>query len=273
MSAGSWLRAALMAACTSRAAALMSGLRSNWRVMFVLPRPLVEVIWVTPAMRPNWRSRGVATAEAMVSGLAPGNPDPTEIVGKSTCGSGATGKKRNATTPERRMAKVISEVATGRRMKGAEKLEEKCSMLVSGRRLLNRTAKVNVETTAEPVESQIDHRRGIERQQLAKDQSADNGDTEGAAQLRADASPDGQRQAAEERGHSGHHDRAEAQQAGFVDSVERQLPFFALGFQREVNHHDGVFLDDADEQDDANQCDDAEFRVVKQQGENRPDAG
>src|SRR5207245_1569373 len=93
--------------------------------MPVLPRPLEEVICVTPAMRLNWRSRGVATAEAMVSGLAPGKPAPTEIVGKSTCGSGATGRNRKATTPESRMAIVISDVATGRRMKGAEKLEEK----------------------------------------------------------------------------------------------------------------------------------------------------
>src|SRR5882672_2227641 len=114
-----------MAACTSRAAALISRLRSNWSVMFVEPRPLEEVICVTPAMRPNWRSSGVATAEAIVSGLAPGRFAPTPIVGKSTCGRGATGKKRNATIPERRIATVISDVATGRRMNGAEKLEEK----------------------------------------------------------------------------------------------------------------------------------------------------
>src|SRR4029077_10260940 len=113
-----------MAACTSRAAALMSRLRSNCMVMLVEPRPLEEVIWVTPAMRPNWRSRGVATAEAMVSGLAPGRLAPTLMVGKSTCGRGATGKKRNATAPDRKMARVISEVATGRRINGAEKLEE-----------------------------------------------------------------------------------------------------------------------------------------------------
>src|SRR5271154_1497142 len=124
-SAGSWLRAALMDACTSRAAALISRLRSNCRVIEVLPRPLEEVICVTPAMRPNWRSSGVATAEAMVSGLAPGKPAPTEIVGKSTCGSGATGRKRKATTPDKKIANVIKEVATGRRTKGAEKLEEK----------------------------------------------------------------------------------------------------------------------------------------------------
>src|SRR2546425_12249039 len=91
--------------------------------MPVEPRPLEEVICVTPAMRPNWRSSGVATAEAMVSGLAPGKPAPTAMVGKSTCGSGATGKKRNATTPESKIALVINDVATGRRMKGAEKFE------------------------------------------------------------------------------------------------------------------------------------------------------
>ena len=42
--------------------------------MPVLPIWLVEVIWVTLAMRPNCRSSGVATAVAIVSGLAPGKP-------------------------------------------------------------------------------------------------------------------------------------------------------------------------------------------------------
>ena len=45
-------------------------------------------------MRPNWRSSGVATAEAMVSGLAPGRPADTSMVGKSTWGSGETGRNR-----------------------------------------------------------------------------------------------------------------------------------------------------------------------------------
>ncbi len=60
--------------------------------MFVFPRPLDEVISVTPAMRPNCRSSGVATDEAMVSGLAPGRPAPTLMVGNSTWGSGETGR-------------------------------------------------------------------------------------------------------------------------------------------------------------------------------------
>ena len=39
---------------------------------------------MTPAIRPNWRSSGVATEEAMVSGLAPGKLARTKMVGKST---------------------------------------------------------------------------------------------------------------------------------------------------------------------------------------------
>src|SRR5690349_24192208 len=86
------------------------------------PRLLDEVISVTTAMRPNCRSRGVATDDAMVSGLAPGSDAETEIVGKSTCGSGETGSSRNATAPESAMAAVSSVVATGLWMNGAEML-------------------------------------------------------------------------------------------------------------------------------------------------------
>src|ERR1700722_18388569 len=90
---GRYPRAALMAASTSRAAALMSRFNSNCSVMPVPPNVLVEVISVIAAIRPNWRSRGVATDDAMVSGLAPGRFACTLMVGKSTCGKGDTGSK------------------------------------------------------------------------------------------------------------------------------------------------------------------------------------
>ena len=80
-----------MAAWTSRAAASTSRSRSNWRVRLVEPSELTEVISDSPAMRPKRRSSGVATAEAIVSGLAPGRPAETLMVGKSTRGKGATG--------------------------------------------------------------------------------------------------------------------------------------------------------------------------------------
>jgi hypothetical protein len=47
-----------------------------------------------PAMVESWRSIGVATEAAMVSGRAPGRFADTTMVGKSTCGSAATGKRR-----------------------------------------------------------------------------------------------------------------------------------------------------------------------------------
>jgi hypothetical protein len=83
-------RAALIAAWTSRAAPSMSRLRPNWRVMFVLPTALVDVISVTSAIVPRWRSSGVATLVDMVSGLAPAIDAETLIVAESTCGNGET---------------------------------------------------------------------------------------------------------------------------------------------------------------------------------------
>jgi hypothetical protein len=68
-------------------------------VMLVLPRELEEVISVMPAMCPSWRSRGVATDEAMISALAPGSPVLMLMVGKSTCGKGDTGSTVNAIAP------------------------------------------------------------------------------------------------------------------------------------------------------------------------------
>jgi hypothetical protein len=46
--------------------------RSNWIVIAVEPSALVEVIWATLGICANCVSSGCATAEAIVSGLAPG---------------------------------------------------------------------------------------------------------------------------------------------------------------------------------------------------------
>ena len=67
--------------------------RSNCIVICDEPVLLLEVISVIPAIRPKLRSSGVVTADAIVSGLAPGRFAFTLMVGYSTCGSGATGRK------------------------------------------------------------------------------------------------------------------------------------------------------------------------------------
>jgi hypothetical protein len=56
----------------------------------------------------------------MVSGLAPGSLADTLTVGKSTFGNGATGSIGNAASPANAIASMISVVATGRRINGAE---------------------------------------------------------------------------------------------------------------------------------------------------------
>jgi hypothetical protein len=75
------IRAALTAACTSRAAPSMLRDRSNCSVMRELPTVLCEVISVTPAIAPSARSRGVVRLVATVSGDAPGRVAETWMVG------------------------------------------------------------------------------------------------------------------------------------------------------------------------------------------------
>src|ERR1044072_7669596 len=91
MPGGSRGAAAARAAWMSWAAASMLRSSVNTTVIWVRPSALADVIESMPAMVENCRSSGVATAEAMVSGLAPGRLAETETVGDSTCGSGATG--------------------------------------------------------------------------------------------------------------------------------------------------------------------------------------
>ena len=91
---GNWRPAAAIAACTSCAAASRLRLRLNCSVMPVDPSDEDDTIESSPAMVENCRSSGVATAEAIVSGLAPGSDAPTWIVGKSTFGRSLTASCR-----------------------------------------------------------------------------------------------------------------------------------------------------------------------------------
>src|SRR5258707_13081802 len=91
---GSCLATYASAEFTSCAAASMLRSSANWMVIVLMPWALTEVIESMPAIVENCFSSGVATAAAMVSGLAPGSWAETWIVGKSTLGSDETGSKR-----------------------------------------------------------------------------------------------------------------------------------------------------------------------------------
>src|SRR5262245_16399959 len=90
-------------------------------VMLVNPRVLAEFIVATPSIVENSRSSGVAIDAAIVSAEAPGRLAETSTVGKSTFGSGLTGRPRYARRPNASIATITSVVATGLRMNGAER--------------------------------------------------------------------------------------------------------------------------------------------------------
>ena len=93
MSCGSCRCVCAIAACTSCAAPSMSRSSENCRVMFVEPSPLELDMLSMPAIVENCFSSGVATAAAIVSGLAPGRFALTEIVGKSIVGKSLTASR------------------------------------------------------------------------------------------------------------------------------------------------------------------------------------
>src|SRR5215831_3136388 len=99
----------------------------------------------------------------------------------------------------------------------------------------------------QPIEIDINHRRSEESEHLADDQSTNNRDSKRASQFRTNPGTNRQWQAAQQSSGSGHHNGPETEEAGFVNRVDRRFAFFALGIEREVNHHDGILLDNTDQ--------------------------
>src|SRR6266481_8986617 len=278
MPAGRSADAALMAACTSRAAASIGRLRSNWATIVVRPRRLVLVSSVTLAICPMRRSSGAATAVAIVWGSAPGRAAVTMIVGYSTRGRDATARKRNASAPLRNSASISRLTPTGRFRHVAKKPTTNSrsnfrlqSFPPSLRRLQGRpypTTKLRLH----PVEHYVDHWRRVERQELAEKQGADDGDPEWTAQLRPGPAAKRKRDRPEQSRHRRHHDRAKALERGIEDRLFGPHPKGPLGIKREVDHHDGVLLDDADEQDDGDHPHQRQVVAGDHERDQRPDA-
>ncbi|RMO42958.1 hypothetical protein ALQ41_05232 [Pseudomonas savastanoi pv. glycinea] len=121
--------------------------------------------------------------------------------------------------------------------------------------------------TAKPVEIQIDDRRGKQRQYLADEQTADHHQPQWLAQLCAGAAGKHQRNGAEQCCQGGHENRPETQQRRFVDRRFRCNTPVALCVEREVDHHDRVLLDDADQQNDTDDRDHPQVIAADQQGQ------
>jgi hypothetical protein len=95
---------------------------------------------------------------------------------------------------------------------------------------------------AETVKIEIDHWRGVKRQNLAHAQPADDSNAERLSQFAAIAEAERQGDRAQQRRHGGHHDGAKAHQAGFVDGLARRQPSCTLRFKRKVDIMIAFFL-------------------------------
>jgi len=107
----------------------------------------------------------------------------------------------------------------------------------------------------------VNDRGGKQGKHLAEDQPADNADTKGPPNLRANAGTESQRQGAEQSGHRGHHDGTEPQEAGLVDSLLGCFFLFSLRLDGKIDHQNRIFLHDADQQNDSDQRDDAQVHL------------
>src|ERR1700678_851642 len=99
-----------------------------------------------------------------------------------------------------------------------------------------------LEAQADAIQCQINHRRGVKSYELAEEQSANDGYSEWAPQLRSHSGTDREWQRTENRGHGRHQDGTEAQHARLKDRVGCSFSFNPLGHQGKVDHHDSVLL-------------------------------
>jgi hypothetical protein len=128
------------------------------------------------------------------------------------------------------------------------------------------------ECPTEAPKIEINNRCRVERQDLRKNQSADDRDAERLAKLRPGTAGKGQRERTEQCSHCCHRDRPEAQECGLVDRLLGLQSLPALGIKGKIDHHDRILFDDADQQDDPDKSDNREVLVKQRQSQQCADA-
>src|SRR5438874_4934083 len=98
-----------------------------------------------------------------------------------------------------------------------------------------------------PFKPEIDHWGDEQRYELGEDQSSDNDQSKRPARCRILTKSEREWNCAHQRGERRHHNRTKSFYAGFVNR-RAQVPAFIDSLQREINHHDPVFLHDAEQQ-------------------------
>jgi len=111
-----------------------------------------------------------------------------------------------------------------------------------------------------------------EGEDLGDEEAADDAEAKGLAAGTVGTEADGEGDGAKDGAEGGHKDGAEAFFAGGDDGVlEREA--FALALDGEVHDHDAVFLDETDEEEEADEGVKGEVHATEVEGEESADAG
>src|SRR5262249_45053750 len=93
----------------------------------------------------------------------------------------------------------------------------------------------------------------------------DDGVAERLAYLGARSSAEHERHGPKHRRHRRHENRPEAFDASLIDRLLRREALFSLGVKGEVDKHNAVLLDDADQQEDADDGNHAQIEAKRHQ--------
>ena len=120
-------------------------------------------------------------------------------------------------------------------------------------------------SSGQTIEIEEDDRGCIERQELAQGQPPDDGIAERLAYLGARSGAEHERHGPKHRRHRRHENRPEAFDASLIDRLLRREALFSLGVKGEVDKHNAVLLDDADQQEDADDGNHAQIEAKRHQ--------
>ena len=127
--------------------------------------------------------------------------------------------------------------------------------------------------TPEGFHVEVKDRGDVEGEELGDQQAAHHRHAQGPAGFGPGPKAQGDGQGAHQGRHGGHHDGPEADQGPGIDGLPGAFAFAALGLQGEVDHHDGVFLDDPHQHDHAHKGVDVQVHMKEHQGQQGPHPG
>jgi hypothetical protein len=122
----------------------------------------------------------------------------------------------------------------------------------------------------ELIEIEINNGCGVQSQQLGYSQTTDDCDSKRLTDFGAVTLAHCKRNRTKHCGQSGHHDGTKANNTGLVNCIGGGEVLVPLSFQREIDHHDGVFFHDADQENDSNDRDNERSTLKRRSASKAP---